>query len=631
MEKFKYAPGKPGFGSKGSDGSAGQQGLSMYFTNYDPINSAPLINAAIANNTSLWIASVALPDGRAYNTGDLFVDKTGRIYEINAETDTFKDTLATLNISGYFTSAEVSSSDGFQRYYNTNITPKYIIDNVYSDSAIAYYEVPYDIYGIMPLEFTRIEYSNVALGNYNPFTVYSSGIPEDADPNAEAIAIVRDWNTNTFRIGNLDTDSNLRNVNLAFDVASLRQEKQASNVFRLNTPVGEVLTNYEINANALFDGVFTSSPVSFNAGYSSTDISIYWNLFDFTPDADVTADLYVYKDVVTNGVTFNLTTDASQFWPYIFRDIEKVGGINLTGIDENTYFKYYINFYKNGWERRSILKSVATLPTPNIWVNPSINYDPSWSHYATFCVSSNVEWTATYGSNPDLFMYDISTDYTYGISDSSLWIGLTENTDCQPRTGTILVSSIIGGGNSPFLVTINQSGPCIPVYLDVSGGGQTSLPGDGTYVIYQNKVCQLNFTDYPIGTLVDVKVNYTFTLSNLNSNNDHAYYDNVYLQITSPGIATVTSPYLSGTVAAGVGNEYTYSSSLTMSGIGIINVANLYVNLREHAFLSTTPAHFNLHALLEITSVELIWKSGPLIYPSYTYNSVNLDATKSIY
>jgi len=36
-EKFKYAPGKPGYGTKGDKGSDGQQGLAMYFTDINPI------------------------------------------------------------------------------------------------------------------------------------------------------------------------------------------------------------------------------------------------------------------------------------------------------------------------------------------------------------------------------------------------------------------------------------------------------------------------------------------------------------------------------------------------------------------------------------------------------------------
>ena len=151
-DKFRYAPGMPGFGTKGSDGSAGLQGLSMYFTDYNPDTQASSINIRIANNQVLWsTTSDVLPSGRVYVTGDLFVDDQGRVYEINAETDTFQYKFANLNTSGYFISAETTTDTyTYNRYFNSNDSPKYIIDNVYAEGVIAYYDIPSEIYNIFP-------------------------------------------------------------------------------------------------------------------------------------------------------------------------------------------------------------------------------------------------------------------------------------------------------------------------------------------------------------------------------------------------------------------------------------------------------------------------------------------------
>jgi hypothetical protein len=134
-EKFKYAPGKPGFGTKGDTGIDGNQGLAMYFTDFNPATQSSAINALIQNNQALWTGpATPLPGGRVYVTGDLFIDSNGRVYEIDASSNTFTSVLGTLNMGGFFVPLGVSSSDGFQRYFNTNSGEKVIIDNVYTTS-----------------------------------------------------------------------------------------------------------------------------------------------------------------------------------------------------------------------------------------------------------------------------------------------------------------------------------------------------------------------------------------------------------------------------------------------------------------------------------------------------------------
>ena len=625
MEKFRYAPGKPGFGGKGSDGSVGIQGLSMYFTDYDPLTAKPLIDAAIQNNYTLWSGSTTtLPDGRVYVTGDLFVDSLGKVYEIDVEAGTFIDTFGVLNISGYFTSAQVSSSDGFNRYYNTNIYPKYIIDNVYTDGVVAYYNIPVEIYNIMPIDYTRIEYSNVAQGNYNPFTVYSAAKLEDTDYNAEAIAIVREISSNTFRIGNIDSNGNIRNVNLMFDVASLSQIKQTTNVFSYNTPEGTILSNYEINANALFDGVFTLAPASFYATFSSTDVSIFWNLPHFTPDTNIKADLYVYRDISTNGQTFDLSIDTSQLWPYVFSDIDPIGSVNLTGNQENTAFKYYINFSKNGWQRHSTVKSVITQPTPYLVVDPSFVREPSTAHYAEFCVSSNVAWSARTISGT--FIWDISTDYTYGSSDVSLWLGLTENTDCEARTSVLEINSTISGGNSPIYAIIIQNGQCVPVFVDLTDDSSTYGAGNSATRVDKTKISSINITDIPDDTVFDVSVNYTLEIRNYYSYSDNyitnthlpVAYDNTYIELTATGKSNAYShipPQWMGSCTSGTTN--TTTGTINMFDVSLGNLP-ITATLKVYAYLNGSALRYRFYAKASIDSIYITRKTGTLIYPSYT-------------
>jgi hypothetical protein len=629
MEKFRYAPGKPGFGSKGDDGTAGLQGLSMYFTNLDAQTSKITIQASIVNNYVLWTypgSNMSLRDGRTYVVGDVFIDTEGRAYRItDTSTGEFELLQGGLNTAGYFTSANVQSDNGFNRYFNNNTSPKYIIDNVYSDGLSPYYTIPDNIYGIQPRDYARIEYSNVILNQYNPFTLYSSG-----STDANAIAIVRGSSDNIFHIGNLSNTGALRNVGLTFDVASLRSTRDTGSYFTVTSPAGTILTNYEINANSLFDGVFTLSPLSFGANFSSTDISIYWNLNDFTPDTNVTADLYVYKDVSVNTYTFNLAGDASNLRPYVFHNLNSSGYVNLSGLTENEKFKYYISFFKNGWERRSGIQNVATTPTPNLWVIPATTREGSSNHYAKFCVSSNVEWSAEriITENPGTFMQDISTDYSFGANDVSMWIDLTENTDCSSRTGRIRVFSIIPGGNSPVYATITQNGQCVPVAVSLVKDAST----DTSYALHINKTANLSsaLSDLPADSVVDISVNYTFTVWNrFNSLNYHLNYNHI-VQASAPGKSTQTSiPFNSELPPydrCPVGESRTFSGTLTLLDVDITNIPiTIYLSNRawfEESYMDMYRFESDIYVDVVVSPA----KSGTPTYSEHLNNFIQFTA-----
>lgn len=364
IDKFKYAPGMPGFGTKGSDGSLGNQGLAMYFTDLDPVGGKGALETKISNNQVLWFDSInPLPDDRKYITGDLFFDSDGKAYEINAETDTFSSIGGNLNMGGFFIPLEIKADNGFQRFFNSNSSPKYIIDNIYTDAGtINYTESPVTIYNINPRNFARIEYSNVVLNQkYNPFTVYSGDSSAELPSNQKSIAIVRDISLNLFRIGNLDDAGNLRNVNLIFDVSSLIHTKQPGNTFTGKTPPGSILTNYEIAANILFDPEFNSNPGIFSANrIDNYTIKLVWYLSEFMnsypKDPTIKGDLYFFENLNLNNSTFRIDSSAAR--PLIFSDIEPSGEIYINDISSTKSYGYYMKLSKNGWTRNSIIKYV---------------------------------------------------------------------------------------------------------------------------------------------------------------------------------------------------------------------------------------------------------------------------------
>ena len=80
MAKFNYAPGQPGYGTKGIDGSTGLLGLSIWGTDYNAVSNSVILNSRISSNLDLYSGSgIAIPGypTRIYQTGDLFIGEMG--------------------------------------------------------------------------------------------------------------------------------------------------------------------------------------------------------------------------------------------------------------------------------------------------------------------------------------------------------------------------------------------------------------------------------------------------------------------------------------------------------------------------------------------------------------------------
>ena len=628
-EKFKYAPGKPGFGTKGDVGIDGNQGLAMYFTDFNPATQSSAINALIQNNQALWTGpATPLPGGRVYVTGDLFFDSNGKVYEIDASSNTFTSVLGTLNMGGFFVPLGVSSSDGFQRYFNTNSGEKIIIDNVYTISgAIDYTQVPSSIYGIVPVNFARIEYTDIkpGAGVYNAFSVYSSGQTAGADDN-KALAIVYDEATKTFRIGNLDNTGNVRNTNLTFDVSLLKHSKDSGGYFSVNTPQGAILTNYEMAANSLFNPNFNSAPSSFFANMGPTDVSLNWNLLDFTNDPLVTGDLYFYERFVPyNGRIFN-TTDVSVR-PLIFSNVEPTGKIRVTGISSAKAYSYYMKLYKNGWTRNSDVKT-AFLGIVNV-TPTSYMLEPSIAHHVGefvhspsggFKVAANNTWDVSL-LNTGNWMYNlVCTSVGSGNYDGSIYFDLSTNS-LTTRSGFMKVTLL--GGTTQF-VQIQQKG----LYIDVSVDASVYYTNKWGTVdsSSQEKWYELKINNRPLATIVDISLNWISTMYDTygGSHGLLTYFN--YIRFFNTGVTKNHIVYSNGTMGMG---QYSYTAS-GYCDLSTLTTADfpLYLQLRSSATFPSTPFALQGQTSMKLVDVSIINVSGP---PINVFEKFGFPAEASIY
>ena len=220
--QFNYAPGLPGYGTRGVDGSAGLIGVSTYFSAYDGNTDSVTIKSKIIANKELFSTDVNIPGypTRTYQTGDIFIDKNARVFQIDfAESNLYKDTGIFLNTSGFFTSGPVQTlSPGFERYSNSYETEKYLIDTVYSDTVGNYTTYPISIYNNGAEYFASVSFVDggtfaANFTDFYPFQVWNIG---GTTSEADSIALVRDKTENLWRFGNFDSGS-LRDASLSLD------------------------------------------------------------------------------------------------------------------------------------------------------------------------------------------------------------------------------------------------------------------------------------------------------------------------------------------------------------------------------------------------------------------------------
>ena len=224
--KFQHAPGLPGYGTVGVDGSDGLLGISTYFCEYDATTTVQ-VTPKIAGDYKLQEgADVPLADGRIYQTGDMFIDTNGKAYEIDLSlTDLYVYSNSRLNTSTIFVDAGVTTNDppAYERYANAHWPDKFLIDTVYTNAALANYTLSPgsggdSIYGTTAKDFARINYVDVSLNNYYPYELFGNTVSNEPE---KAIALVKEYGRNTWRLGNLDNTGGVRDVSLYLDFADI--------------------------------------------------------------------------------------------------------------------------------------------------------------------------------------------------------------------------------------------------------------------------------------------------------------------------------------------------------------------------------------------------------------------------
>lgn len=219
--KFIYGPGLPGYGTAGTDGSAGLTGLAVFFSAYDGNSDTVTIKGKIIANKELFSNDVLIPGypDRVYQTGDIFIDKNARVFQIDLnEANLYKDTGIFLNTSGFFAEGPPQTlSPGFQRYSNAFETDKFLIDTVYTNTVGDYTQYPSSIYDNMATYFGRVSYiGNDVLGDLNgwyPFEIWTIG---NNTTGNDAVALARRGDRNEWHFGNFD-DGSVRDASLYLD------------------------------------------------------------------------------------------------------------------------------------------------------------------------------------------------------------------------------------------------------------------------------------------------------------------------------------------------------------------------------------------------------------------------------
>ena len=447
--KLLYAQSLPGYGTGGADGSAGLLGFSVYFTSYSGDTDGTDIKDLIDLNKPL-LGGSHFPGGypnRHYQTGDVFVDLAGKVWEIDLSL------LSRYHYAGYNLSSKslfVLSNTGIDPQERwTNQYPFNIVDTVNANTLTSSYytDFPDVIYGIDSKKFARIEYSNkVESGNRNVFSLF---IGADADSSDNyAIGLIRDIASNSFRLGNIDEFGNIRAVNLEFDVKSLKANK-INNEFTKDALDGTLLTNSEFDTKNLINPYFDPSPSTFRYDSPlSTYTNIYWDLRDFLKTSDpailgsISSTLHFQQNPIGGILNF---IDTTKFRELTFPKLDVSGNLKVTGLPSGYRFKAFIIFEDKGWRRSSNVMDIH----PGIDPVHLILHNPE-----PVCSPSTVDLTSplvTAGSTPSgiVFSYWNDAGATSPVSNpaavtaGNYYISATDGISRDPLTGANLVIATV--------------------------------------------------------------------------------------------------------------------------------------------------------------------------------------------
>ena len=282
MNEFQYAPGMPGYGTRGIDGSVGLPGLAMYFSEFNGFSDIAAITNKIVNNKVLFtIPDETLPNypNRLYVTGDLFIDKNTYVFEIDLSTSNlFVPKNISLNTSGAFVSQipRVGAPTTFERFSNKfdSVSDRLLIDNIlaWTTPGAGGYAVRGDIYENATTDYGKINYvgddvmTAIASDYYLYQTWTNGGITTD-----DHIALVREKTGSNWHLGN-KTSGIFRDVNLSLDFKQLNLGEYLAvdtSTLSLNYPLGNTIDSSSaltiktdnVNNNLSYDITVTAGSV----------------------------------------------------------------------------------------------------------------------------------------------------------------------------------------------------------------------------------------------------------------------------------------------------------------------------------------------------------------------------------
>lgn len=273
---FKYAPGVPGYGSKGTDGSTGLQGSGTYFSSYNGKTDQIIIKQKIQTNQELFTGDSSLPGWpvRTYQTGDIFIDKNARIFQINLEIpDQFEDKESVLNTSEFFEEGPIQAdAPNFHRYSNSYSIDKKIIDIVYSNNYGDWTDAPEYIYGASPRYYAQtmlvdsgiVDWNTANFGEYFPFQLWRTDSISDSD----SIALSREHNNNIWHLGNLDNSDSVRNVKLSLDFNEINLKGEISSSLIPVIDVSLSLGSASNRWHSLYAPNLNTTPLSDTGNYN---------------------------------------------------------------------------------------------------------------------------------------------------------------------------------------------------------------------------------------------------------------------------------------------------------------------------------------------------------------------------
>lgn len=371
-----YASGLPGFGTIGSKGPAGENGISMYFTDYDGIDAADeflLRNKIIEHKSLLRTKSTEYIDGyefgRRYMPGDYIIDKNSNVFVITNDSYVYKWLGFNYAVPNIFYTNNEKNTFNFKKYFNLYYgDDKFLVDNIYTDKIFNKDIYVKKLYDNSVRDFGTLNYVNVN-NPVQPIAVFSTN---STDVNS-AFAITKSTDKDKsspsnvipqFNIGNKNEDK-LRNTQLSLDFSNVYLPK--------NTYIGDnlALSTGEFDLGVFSDNNFKSNPDTYSielkgANNNKYTYTIKWNLLDFFNDKMSNLSELVYANLKLRK-NVNYTINLQPLEPNkdnleLYNIPSKHEGLDviLENSDESSWtLSIEIIDKKTGWSRFSQEKTVS--------------------------------------------------------------------------------------------------------------------------------------------------------------------------------------------------------------------------------------------------------------------------------